>query len=277
MNGVMTLPIVESRNRLPNVKKAIIDIIDACPSRCKFCYNALVLDRGRRMGFEKFKSLLEQMPKLERIDIGGGEPFANKDLPAMIGYAAGKGIHVDVSTSALVWSETVIAAGSLAGEKFGLQVNLPAGEGAAFDLITERKGHFALLLSNLPKLVSAVGAGKVRARMTLCGENLQQMGMVADIARSVGIPLYVEPALLVPGNKSTPIEKGKFFGISFFVSALSSAGYEIYYSDPEGKTGCPAFALTYGLKLEQGGCTALVGESVHSGPDGNLRGCEFLN
>ena len=253
------------------VRTATIDVIGNCQNRCSFCYNK---EKKGALNLEKFKTIIEAHPSLERINIGGGEPFLNQQLPHMVGFLLLKGLRTDISTNCLVHPRKIILLGKMIPELLAIQVNFPAVEEKAYDSITGTSGGFGTFIDNIKTL--AATDLKVRLRLTLCRENIKQLGPAAAFAKDVQLPLYVELAVPLEGIKARILTPAEAEGAYFLLLGHKLMNRRIHIGWDE-KTACPAVAAAYGLKLDKKKqCAAETGEKIYIDQFGRVAGCEFL-
>ena len=258
------------------VRIATIDINDACPSKCVFCYNFLNLKAMHVLPFSVFKDAVDKMPNLQRINIGGGEPFLHKELPVMLEYKLQKGVSTDISTSGIVYSEEVAGLAQKYGRLLGIQVNVPAGDAQSFGAITGHESNFAKLLSNLEKFAAWSAHSSARIRFTICQENASGLAQVAEIASSFNLPLYVQLYLPITGSQAHVLDDAGLEAVKFWIAAMKTSGRSIHIDDYRaGKTGCSALALAYSIPLQDGLCPAIRGERIYIDAGGNAKGCEL--
>jgi len=265
-----------SDERLARATRAEIDINYICPRRCKFCCNSELLKTGARMGLPKFMGIIDRMPGLSRADISGGEPYCEPQLPEMIAYLSGKKVHCDVSTGGTVWRDDVADAGKRAAKSglFTLQISIPALTESVYDSITATTGGLPELVNNAGKFADAFGGG-MKASMTICKENMGEIGLVSELAVRLGIPLFVEPMMLVGKSAATPLDVRELQLVKFFIMSLRYGGARVHFEFNEAGDSCPVFAKTYGIPATWGGC-AQDGEHAYIDAYGNAAGCTFL-
>ncbi len=70
----------------PLPSELYIEVTNRCNSRCQTCVRTFAeLEPLRDLGLEEFRSLVDQVPTLQRVVLHGvGEPLLNRDLPALI-------------------------------------------------------------------------------------------------------------------------------------------------------------------------------------------------
>src|SRR5260370_25421374 len=73
-----------------------LETTSRCNEFCQQCPRTLLSrEDDRDLSFDKFRSIVDQFPVLERVVLHGlGEPLLNKDLPRMISYLKDRGTIV---------------------------------------------------------------------------------------------------------------------------------------------------------------------------------------
>jgi radical SAM protein with 4Fe4S-binding SPASM domain len=104
--------------RMP--EKLLIEPANMCNCRCPTCVtgSGRLNRRPGLMKLSEFQTIVDQVhPYVRRISLWNyGEPAMNRDLPAMISYAAGHGITTRVSTNGyrlnkMAWAEALVESG----------------------------------------------------------------------------------------------------------------------------------------------------------------------
>ncbi len=257
--------------KLDKVTHATVDVIGRCQNSCVFCYNDPYL-RASRIEFEKFKEIVKSLPSLEKIGIGGGEPFLHFNIVDMIALCIEKGLRVNVSSNGIFIPDDALDL--IRNGKITLQIHLPAADNSSYNSITRNANVFQEILRNLGSLR---GLPNVQARMTLCNENVGQLRPVAELAHSFGFPLDV--SLFVPflWNSATKLDRKAVDDAHFLITVLRMEGKQISASWGRENTSCPRVAQAYGLTLEKGRCNTEIENKIYIMPDGKMKGCEFLD
>jgi len=74
-----------------------IEVTTKCNLKCVMCEHTYWHEPSRDMTFEKFKSIIDQFPKLKWIGLTGiGESLLNKDFLKMLRYVKSKSIYVEL-------------------------------------------------------------------------------------------------------------------------------------------------------------------------------------
>ncbi len=257
---------------MKNVKQLTVDIIGKCQNSCVFCYNK---QKEGRMSFASFKPIVESMPSLKRVDIGGGEPFLHTELVRITRFCLDHGLKTDISTNALIYPQEIMPLALQFPELLTLQASLSATEEQSYNNTTRTKGKFQLFLHNLKKL--AKDLKNFRLRLTLCKENKDQLGPAALFAQELEVPLIVHLMLPINGNASHMLSKDEVEEAYCTLLLLKIAYPRIYpgwknFSEAD----CPAVAEAYHLPLIGSYCTASHGTKAYINSSGERRGCEFL-
>ena len=71
-----------------------IELIDSCNLSCSFCYRGSSKSTKETLGFDRFKRIVDEASEfgLPSLKIGMGEPFLEKRILKMVGYAVKKGV-----------------------------------------------------------------------------------------------------------------------------------------------------------------------------------------
>ncbi len=159
-----------------------------CNITCAHCY----IDSSPRndalayMSAGEVTALLDEaaalQQPLQQVGFTGGEPFLNRDLPAMLREVLGRGLAALVLTNAmkpmLHHAEALLALAGSYGERLTLRVSLDHPDPARHD--AERgSGNFAQVMDGLAWLVRHGVAVRVAGRAGLAGEGLAGEGEAA--------------------------------------------------------------------------------------------------
>ncbi|PSL54236.1 pyrroloquinoline quinone biosynthesis protein E [Saccharothrix carnea] len=82
----------------------LAELTHRCPLRCGYCSNPVdLVGRGDELDTATWCSVFDQARALGvlQVHLSGGEPLARKDLPELVGHAAGLGCYVNLVTSGL--------------------------------------------------------------------------------------------------------------------------------------------------------------------------------
>lgn len=96
------LDLAASGKPLDSPTEAYFEVANRCNSLCATCpLTFSPQEEAKQLSLEEFRSLVDQLPNLERAVMQGiGEPLLNRDLAAMIGYLKSRGVYVVFNTNA---------------------------------------------------------------------------------------------------------------------------------------------------------------------------------
>jgi radical SAM protein with 4Fe4S-binding SPASM domain len=81
-----------------------LEVTGACNLACTMClvsYRPKIGKRTGALGFERFRQIVDELPRLERLTLQGlGEPLLAPGLIDMVAYAAARGVAVGFNTNA---------------------------------------------------------------------------------------------------------------------------------------------------------------------------------
>ncbi len=167
-----------------HVHAAMIELTHACPCDCEHCF--LVRQPRDEMSTAEVIDLLEQLRALGVINLGltGGEPFARRDLPAILEAA-----HADRFFTSILTTGYNVGSGEVdllvrCGVKRA-EVSLLGAEPETHDRIMRRPGAFDHMLAAV-KLMSAAGLS-VRLKSTLMQSNYRQLEAMNELATGLGV------------------------------------------------------------------------------------------
>jgi MoaA/NifB/PqqE/SkfB family radical SAM enzyme len=180
--------------RRPLPRSLYIEPTNRCNSLCTTCPRTFFpMESPADMSFERFKSIVDQFPVLERVVMHGlGEPMLNHDLARMIEYlkARPEGTYV-------LYNSNSIAMTSQRAEQLvasGLDEYRASLDGATPDTYRAIRGVNALekVVRNLRLLVETkqwmgASAPHISAWFIAMRENLHELLDVIRLARKVGI------------------------------------------------------------------------------------------
>ncbi|HEY7609820.1 MAG TPA: pyrroloquinoline quinone biosynthesis protein PqqE [Alphaproteobacteria bacterium] len=83
----------------------LAELTHRCPLQCPYCSNPLALERpAGELDTAAWQSVLDEAAALGvlQVHFSGGEPMARRDLDALIGHAAKRGLYTNLITSAVL-------------------------------------------------------------------------------------------------------------------------------------------------------------------------------
>jgi radical SAM protein with 4Fe4S-binding SPASM domain len=86
-----------------------IEPTNRCNSKCNICVRTFYQNEQiKDLSFAKFKSIVDQFPRLERVVLHGiGEPLLNKDILRMVSYLKSRGAYVLFNSNATLLNKKV--------------------------------------------------------------------------------------------------------------------------------------------------------------------------
>jgi radical SAM protein with 4Fe4S-binding SPASM domain len=180
--------------RPPLPRELQVEVTAACNLRCRMCLVRYRPPLGRltaSMPFAAFRTLVDGLPTLERLTLQGlGEPLLAPDLPAMVGYAAARGIRVGFNTNATLLTRERAARLVDAGLDW-LHVSLDGATAGTYESIRDGAA-FARVRENVLALVDLLArTGARRPALALVfvamRRNLQELPDAVRLAAAWGV------------------------------------------------------------------------------------------
>lgn len=171
-----------------------VEVTAACNLRCPMClvrYRPPVNRVTGSLSFERFRSLVEEMPDLADVTLQGlGEPLLAPDLVAMVRFASERGIRVGFNTNATVLTHEKSVALVDAGLDW-LCISLDAATPSVYEAIRDG-ARFDRVARNVRGLLAAKrGAGVDRPDVSLVlvamRRNLDEVERVVRLASEWGV------------------------------------------------------------------------------------------
>jgi len=182
-----------------------------CDLACSMCDLPLRGDRGRELGTDGLKGVLDAMVDLGVLGVGitGGEPLLRKDLVEIVRHGTRRGLLVHVNTNGtLVTKDLARALGDAGLGSVNLSLDGPTAE--VHDRLRGRAGSFERVLRAAARL-SAVPRRRFRVALTcaLGAENAPVAGLLLERARDVGVDrVGFLPVHDFPANRVAPVARG---------------------------------------------------------------------
>ena len=169
-----------------------LEVTNRCNLLCTTCPRTYEeLEPPADMGWELFKSIVDQVPDLARAVLHGvGEPMLVKSLPRMVRYLTDRGIYSLFNTNGTVLSERSGRALIEAGLD-ELRVSLDAANAKSFREI-RGKNYFNRILKNVRAfrdLQEREGHAKPRVSAWLTGlkETIRELPAFVRVAADIGV------------------------------------------------------------------------------------------
>lgn len=164
----------------------LAELTHACPLQCPYCSNPLALE-GRRgeLGTDDWCRVLDQADELGvlQLHLSGGEPTLRRDLEALVGHAAGRGLYTNLITAGVTLDAARVRALKDAGLDH-VQLSLQGTDVATAERIGNFKGGHGRKLAaarairdaGLPLTINAV----------VHRQNLDQLEEMVELAQELG-------------------------------------------------------------------------------------------
>lgn len=175
-----------------------IEPTSRCNEFCQQCPRTLLSrEDDRDLSFERFRSIVDQFPVLERVVLHGlGEPLLNKELPQMVSYLKKRGTYVLFNSNGIALTEKR----GLALIEAGLDEYRLSMDGASRETYAKVRGVDAFEkiwrnVRNFVRLQQQMGKEKPRVSLwfTAMHENLHELPGLVDLAFENGIrELYLQ-------------------------------------------------------------------------------------
>lgn len=169
----------------PRPKEAIVAVNYRCNARCRMCDIWRVKEDGA-LAADDYR----RVPAgLENVGVTGGEPFLRKDIVALVRAvfeAAGRP-RIIINTNGYLTERIVLAFRELRGLRphlgFGVSVD---GMGRAHDWMRGTRHAFEKALTTV-KALKQEGCRDIRLSFTVTNDNVAELPLVYDLARSMGV------------------------------------------------------------------------------------------
>ncbi len=169
-----------------------LEVTNRCNLLCTTCPRTFEeLEPPSDMGWELFTSIVDQLPKIERVVLHGvGEPMMVPELPKMVQHLKKRGVYVLFNTNGTLMREKKSRELIEAGLD-EMRISLDAAEPKSFEAVRGRD-LFDRIVRNVQKFVAlktSMGAMNPRLSLWLTGlrETLEQLPAFIRLAHSMGV------------------------------------------------------------------------------------------
>lgn len=173
----------------PSVNSVAIELTAHCNQRCAYCYNEWREDGGAAMGAPRRAALLARVDRLldaievEHVTLTGGEPFAHKDIFALLEHLAARGTPVQLISNGGLIDDRVAARLAPLGVR-SVQITLN-GPDAALHEEHVGPGCFAPTIEGVRALL---GRGvPVVGCVVVTRKNAARVGEILALWRGLGV------------------------------------------------------------------------------------------
>ncbi|MEU4800757.1 pyrroloquinoline quinone biosynthesis protein PqqE [Actinosynnema sp. NPDC023587] len=163
----------------------LAELTHRCPLQCGYCSNPLELvRRTAELTTDEWRSVFDQARALGvlQFHLSGGEPLARKDLPDLVGHAAGLGGYVNLVTSGLGLTAARLADLHARGVDH-VQLSVQDAVRASADLIAGVKAFDHKLTA--ARLIGEAGL-PLTVNVVLHRRNLDHVAAIIDLAERMG-------------------------------------------------------------------------------------------
>lgn len=224
---------------------AAIEITDRCLCSCPGCFSS---KGSKDMSYKVFEKIIDRSPQtITRLEISGGEPLLNKELPEMIAYASTVLAKPQIFTSGTVWNKPL--AEDLAPCLDAVKVTLKYPD-ERDDQFKHFKGSFEKA-TGLLRLCRGLGL-KTYIQWTVERANLGCYEQMKKLASELGAELLVYRYMPFDGDVSKTITREEFFRLRVYPPTECPAGVTRYCVMTSGEvTPCIYIRRGFGNLLEE--------------------------
>lgn len=159
---------------------ACVIVTYRCPFRCRMC----AIWQHPSMREEEFSpSVLEKLPRLNAVNITGGEPFVREDLDDIVRILSGKARRVVFSTNGWYTDRIVAMARRYPGAGFRISLE---GLQEKNDALRGMPGGFERGMETL-RALQALGCKDIGLAITLSGSNQEDLMPLYRLSRQMGV------------------------------------------------------------------------------------------
>jgi radical SAM protein with 4Fe4S-binding SPASM domain len=160
-----------------------------CQNRCFFCY-ASSPERGKvvpEMSTQEVQRVLDKIidqAHVPTVSFTGGEPTLREDLPALVAYARGRDLRVNLITNGIRCADEAFVAQLAEADLNSAQVSLEAGDAPTHDEVVGNPGAFQRTLRGLRNLKAA--GIHTHTNTTINTHNLDALPAMIDRLAALG-------------------------------------------------------------------------------------------
>ena len=169
-----------ANNQIPRPTDASIILTYRCPMRCQMCN---IWQNPTEREKEIAPAEIEKLPKVNFINITGGEPFIREDLAEIVEVAFRKSPRVVISTSG--WFEERIIDMAKRFPKIGIRISIE-GLSQKNDELRGKQGGFDKGLRTLLRL-KEMGIKDIGFGITVSNQNSEDMLSLYRLSRELGM------------------------------------------------------------------------------------------
>jgi MoaA/NifB/PqqE/SkfB family radical SAM enzyme len=161
-----------------------------CNLACRMCVRTELGVPLGEMSFETFKSIIDKLDTIVKIHLQGqGEPFLARDLFQMIDYAASKGIVVNLTSNATLFTEKIVE--RICQSQINKMIlSVDSTEKETYESI-RKLAKFDIVIAGIKRLTAKrkeTGAKfKLAIAAVVMKKNMQEIPKFVQFARELGV------------------------------------------------------------------------------------------
>lgn len=224
---------------------AAVEITDRCPCSCRGCFSG---KSGKDMGYDEFERIVDKLPRtITRLEISGGEPFINPELPEMCAYSSTALVSPQIFTSGAVWDRQLVEEISKHIDAIKVTIKYPDGRDDWFKLSTGAFNKATELLGLCRELNIKTFVQWVAERANIgCYQQMK------GLASKLGAELLVYRLIPFDGDTTRAITRDEFFKMRVYPPAECPAGVTRFCVKTTGEvTPCIYIRQAHGNILEE--------------------------
>lgn len=168
-----------------------------CNSFCKFCDTHSAVYRNiKPLSLEHAKSIIKQLYDMgcRYLDVTGGEPSLNPNLPEILEYAAGLNIKTEVTTNGITGMTETLRECAESAVKFNISLDTMNREIYKNMRGVDKLGAVIKTLREAVIIRKNKGLSAPRIMTVLTDENASSLPEMVRFAQNEGTEIYVNPA-----------------------------------------------------------------------------------
>ncbi|MBI2040906.1 MAG: SPASM domain-containing protein [DPANN group archaeon] len=161
-----------------------------CNLACRMCVRTELGVPLGEMSFETFKTVIDKLDTVVKIHLQGqGEPFLARDLFQMINYAASKGIVVNLTSNATLFTEKIVEK-ICQSQVNKMILSVDSTERETYESI-RKLAKFDVVVAGIKRLTAKRKETSAKFRLALAAvvmkKNMREIPKFVQFARELGI------------------------------------------------------------------------------------------
>jgi AdoMet-dependent heme synthase len=229
--------------------RVYVDLTNACPMRCKHCYNSSGAAADDELSDNEVRALIDQVKDMgaSHLVFSGGEPMVRSGFMQLTSHACMRGLAVTIMTTGS--QVTTESARALAQLQVRIKISLDGVTSATHDAL-RGQGAFAAALRGI-RLLQSAGNKDLVVHYTVHQRNLDELSSLPLLLADLGLRNAVvglvkpvgralsDPSLLIPlsmvGSARDEITR---------LSRSQAVSLQNYPSEAKSRFGCPKDRLS---------------------------------